>query len=131
MEVEELEFESDSDEVGEDLDIDRIPEEAEQEDSDEVFILAIVCFQCNKFIIQELRVALATGLIKPGSKVNLVHKNVPLEKVNNIEALKQKLKVLKNKFDWTERLDLTIHIVSVLIKLSQIINGIKGGGSGR
>jgi len=36
MEVEELEYETDSDEVGEDLDLDRIPEEAEVEDSDEV-----------------------------------------------------------------------------------------------
>ena len=31
-----MEYESDSDDVGEDLDMDRLPEEANQDDSDEV-----------------------------------------------------------------------------------------------
>ena len=34
--IDDLEFESDSDEVGSDLDMDQIPEDREQEDSDEV-----------------------------------------------------------------------------------------------
>lgn len=92
MNVEEMEYESDSDDVGEDLDIDRLPEEANQDDSDE-----------------ELRVALATGLIQPGSKVNLVPKAAK-PKVNNVEALKQKLSVLKNSLEWSERLDLTVEM---------------------
>merc|ERR1712142_799815 len=90
--VDDLEFESDSDEVGSDLDMDHIPEDREQGDSDE-----------------ELRVALATGLIQPGSTVNLVAPKRK-ERINNIEALKQKLKILKNKLDWTERLDITVNI---------------------
>ena len=36
--IDDLEFESDSDEVGSDLDMDHIPEDREQEDSDEVAI---------------------------------------------------------------------------------------------
>ena len=36
MNIEELEYESDSDDVGEDMDMDRIPEDANAEDSDEV-----------------------------------------------------------------------------------------------
>lgn len=36
MNIEELEYESDSDDVGEDMDMDRIPEHANTEDSDEV-----------------------------------------------------------------------------------------------
>ena len=35
--IDDLEFESDSDEVGSDLDMDQIPEDREQEDSDEVY----------------------------------------------------------------------------------------------
>lgn len=59
--------------------------------------------------------ALATGLIQPGSSIDLSHgkkfgnKGV---KVNNVNALKQKLQVLRNSLAWEERLDLTISIVS-------------------
>jgi len=88
--VDELEFESDSDEAGSDLDMDVMPEDRDREDSDE-----------------ELRVALATGLIQPGTTVTTVTKT-KREDVNNIEALKHKLQVLRNAFDWTERLDLTV-----------------------
>ena len=49
--------------------------------------------------------ALATGLIQPGTTVNTVTVK-PREKINNVEALKQKLSTLKNGLDWTERLDL-------------------------
>ena len=63
---------------------------------------------------QELRVALATGLIQPGSKVNLVERG-PKHTVNNVEALKQKLSVLRNNLPWTERLDLTIDMVRIKI----------------
>ena len=35
--LDEMEFESDSDEAGSDLDMSRLPEERDQEDSDEVF----------------------------------------------------------------------------------------------
>ena len=52
--------------------------------------------------IKELRVALATGLIQPGTTVEVRER----EKINNVEALKQKLAILKNELDWTERLDL-------------------------
>jgi len=90
--IDDLEFESDSDEVGSDLDMDQIPEDREQEDSDE-----------------ELRVALATGLIQPGSTVNIVAPKRK-ERINNVEALKQKLEILKNGLDWTERLDVTVNI---------------------
>ena len=55
--------------------------------------------------IKELRVALATGLIQPGTTVNTVEVR-EREKINNVEALKQKLAILKNELDWTERLDL-------------------------
>merc|ERR1712088_285893 len=96
MNIPELEYESDSDDVGEDMDMDRIPEEANAEDSDE-----------------ELRVALATGLIQPGSKVNLVERG-PKHTVNNVDALKQKLSVLRNNLAWTERLDLTIKMAKDL-----------------
>lgn len=89
---EELEFASDSDEVGEDMDLDRIPEDVD-EDSDE-----------------ELRVAIATGLIQPGSKVTEIGKKQKRPAINNVEAIEQKLNALKNKLDWTERLDLTIEI---------------------
>ena len=41
MNIPELEYESDSDDVGEDMDMDRIPEEANAEDSDEVFKLKV------------------------------------------------------------------------------------------
>merc|ERR1712131_115685 len=90
--IDDLEFESDSDEAGSDLDMDQIPEDREQEDSDE-----------------ELRVALATGLIQPGSTVNIVAPKVK-QRINNVEALKQKLDILKNGLDWTERLDVTVNI---------------------
>merc|ERR1712113_439123 len=90
--IDDLEFESDSDEVGSDLDMDHIPEDREQEDSDE-----------------ELRVALATGLIQPGSTVNIVAPKRK-ERINNVEALKQKFEILKNGLDWTERLDVTVNI---------------------
>merc|ERR1712035_230633 len=91
-EIDDLEFESDSDEAGSDLDMNQIPEDREQEDSDE-----------------ELRVALATGLIQPGSTVNIVAPKVK-QRINNVEALKQKLDILKNGLDWTERLDVTVNI---------------------
>lgn len=122
MNIEELEYESDSDDVGEDMDMDRIPENANTEDSDEV----IFYFICNYDFVydvsilteilnfQELRVALATGLIQPGSKVNLVERG-PKHTVNNVEALKQKLSVLRNNLPWTERLDLTIDMVRIKI----------------
>jgi len=90
--LDEMEFESDSDEAGSDLDMSQLPEDREQEDSDE-----------------ELRVALATGLIQPGTTVNTVEVR-EREKINNVEALKQKLAILKNELDWTERLDLSIEI---------------------
>jgi len=95
-EIDDLEFESDSDEAGSDLDMSQIPEDREAEDSDE-----------------ELRVALATGLIQPGTTVNTVTVK-PREKINNVEALKQKLSTLKNGLDWTERLDLSIMIAPEL-----------------
>merc|ERR1711934_1137231 len=91
MNTDELEFESDS-EVGEDMDLDRIPEDHE-EDSDE-----------------ELRVAIATGLIQPGSKITISGQKNKRPDINNVEALQQKLNAIKNKLDWTERLDLTIEI---------------------
>lgn len=91
-EKEEMEFESDSDDVGSDLDMDQIPEDRDREDSDE-----------------ELRVALATGLIQGGTTVKMSEKK-KRERVNNIDALKQKLSVLKNSLEWTERLDITVDI---------------------
>ena len=86
--IDDLEFESDSDEVGSDLDMDQIPEDREQEDSDEVQFI----FMVPEFILhlQELRVALATGLIQPGSTVNIVAPKRK-ERINNVEALKQKV----------------------------------------
>ena len=46
--IDDLEFESDSDEAGSDLDMDQIPEDREQEDSDEVFnINNIILFVWN------------------------------------------------------------------------------------
>ena len=53
--------------------------------------------------------ALATGLIQPGSTVNIVAPKRK-ERINNVEALKQKLDILKNGLDWTERLDVTVNI---------------------
>ena len=53
--------------------------------------------------------ALATGLIQPGSTVNIVAPKRK-EQINNVEALKQKLEILKNGLDWTERLDVTVNI---------------------
>jgi len=94
--IEDLEFESDSDEAGSDLDMSQIPEDREAEDSDE-----------------ELRVALATGLIQPGTTVNTVTVK-PREKINNVEALKHKLQTLKNNLEWSERLDLSITIAPEL-----------------
>merc|ERR1712035_48120 len=66
-EIDDLEFESDSDEAGSDLDMSQIPEDREAEDSDE-----------------ELRVALATGLIQPGTTVNTVTVK-PREKIINTQ----------------------------------------------
>ena len=40
--IEDLEFESDSDEAGSDLDMSQIPEDREAEDSDEVLIFSIL-----------------------------------------------------------------------------------------
>ena len=42
MNIEELEYESDSDDVGEDMDMDRIPEDANAEDSDEVIFVNMI-----------------------------------------------------------------------------------------
>ena len=74
--------------------------------------------------------ALATGLIQPGSKVNLVQKS-PKPKVNNVQALKQKLSVLKNTLEWSERLDLTVEMVGyymVKFKVQIIFLERIGGG---
>ena len=60
-------------------------------------------------MFQEIRVALATGMIQAGSTVKLANvqkKNI----VNDIEAMEQKLSVLRNNLNWTERLDLTINM---------------------
>ena len=64
--------------------------------------------------------ALATGLIQPGSKVNLVERG-PKHTVNNVDALKQKLSVLRNNLAWTERLDLTIKMVRFLNEMYLLI----------
>ena len=45
--IDDLEFESDSDEVGSDLDMDHIPEDREQEDSDEVSSQILWCLKDN------------------------------------------------------------------------------------
>ena len=45
--IDDLEFESDSDEVGSDLDMDHIPEDREQEDSDEVSSHILWCLKDN------------------------------------------------------------------------------------
>jgi hypothetical protein len=66
-------------------------------------------------IIKELRVAIATGLIQPGSKITISGQKNKRPDINNVEALQQKLNAIKNKLDWTERLDLTIEIVNLLL----------------
>ena len=60
--------------------------------------------------------ALATGLIQPGTTVNTVTVK-PREKINNVEALKQKLSTLKNGLDWTERLDLRKAVFHLVFEL--------------
>ena len=60
--------------------------------------------------------ALATGLLQGGSTVKMVETK-KRERVNNIEALAQKLSILKNNLEWTERLDLTINIKVIFKKI--------------
>ena len=74
--------------------------------------------------------ALATGLIQPGSKVNLVERG-PKHTVNNVDALKQKLSVLRNNLAWTERLDLTIKMVRFLNEMYLLIIYLLGKRFGR
>merc|ERR1711939_1200488 len=92
MDMEMVEYDSDT--PGEDLNISRISEDdSDENDSDE-----------------ELRVAYETGLIKPGTTINMPGSKKRKVEINNITALSNKLKEIKNAFDWTQRLDLTIKI---------------------
>jgi len=59
-------------------------------------------------------VALATGMLKAGTTIKMVETQ-KRERVNNIEALTQKLKILKNNLDWTERLDITVNIMVIIL----------------
>ena len=71
--------------------------------------------------------ALATGLIQGGTTVKMAEKK-KRERVNNIDALKQKLSVLKNSLEWTERLDITVNIAvssSNSELITDIINSLK------
>ena len=58
--------------------------------------------------------ALATGMLKAGTTIKMVETQ-KRERVNNIEALTQKLKILKNNLDWTERLDITVNIMVIIL----------------